>query len=53
MPKVLPVGAVDFDGARQRPDQDYVDKSACTGRVLHGFKGPERRRTAQSARDTL
>ena len=34
MPKVLPVGAMDFRGARQRLDQDYVDKSAYIGRVL-------------------
>ena len=34
MPKVLPVGAMDFRGARQRDDLSYVDKSAYIGRVL-------------------
>ncbi len=34
MPKVLPVGAMDFRGARQRDDLAYVDKSGYIGRVL-------------------
>lgn len=34
MPKKLPIGAMQFRGARERDDLTYVDKSAYIGRVL-------------------